>query len=270
MSQPLTCSIRARAPPPASASKFMPGAARRVHRQRAVRAVAPFGIRGAWRIPEQAPGHVGQQGREEVGAAHRGAVSSGRRVTAPRRRSPGGAVLQAYLRSSRSALARRSAAPGWSPTASHSVAVFARLVSQHNGAPRAAGHRPSGGQPARRAAGHSAPSLAGLACCRACGAAHPFNNSAQAGPGRGLDYGDPTAPMSLWCRSNQRQSDPGPTAPRRRSWPRIHSYESLLIGQFVATTHFWMLRVSAFLVVFITSFELASSATASPFAYFLS
>ena len=68
--------------------EVMPGAARRVHRLRAVRAVAPFGIRGAWRIPEQAPGHVGQQGRE-VGAAHRGAVSSGRRVTACSTAPPG-------------------------------------------------------------------------------------------------------------------------------------------------------------------------------------
>ena len=41
-----------------------------------MRAVAPFRSRGTWRIPEQAPRHVGQQGRE-VGAAHRGAVSSG-------------------------------------------------------------------------------------------------------------------------------------------------------------------------------------------------
>ena len=104
--------------------EVMPGAARRVHRQRAVRAVAPFGIRGAWRIPEQAPGQRRAAGpRSRRRSPWRGQQRPPRDGAAPaqswRRR-----ILQAYLRSSRSALARRSAAPGWSPSASHSVAVL--------------------------------------------------------------------------------------------------------------------------------------------------
>ena len=57
-------------PPPASASKSCQVPRLRMHRQRAAAAVAPFGGRSTWRIPEQAPGHVGQQGRPVGRVAH--------------------------------------------------------------------------------------------------------------------------------------------------------------------------------------------------------